>query len=193
MKYKRRSSEVLKQVCKLSEEYYKISWLSPVGLPPRPAWGIHWYWDCRFWRGSNWSLYSKVVCQEFQREKGLAKAQFMQKLQLSENRQIRELAGRHSCCIWLVLCFKPNQTFPKRTDFYKQGLDILLVVGWWGALNEMKFIVICLYLKSSNCWVKLPSPLSKVITFLHKARCSNTGLSPYLIHCPNYWCGGTAT
>jgi len=86
-------------------------------------------------------------------EKGLAKAaQFMQKLQLSENRQIRELAWTPLLLHLACSVFQAKSNFLlNEAIFYKQGLDILLVRWDRGALNEMKFIVICLYLKSSNC------------------------------------------
>jgi predicted NACHT family NTPase len=57
-------------------------------------------------------------------------AQFMQKLDLSENWQFRQLVVTplflHLAC-WV---FQGQKTFPtKRTEFYKQGLDLLL--GQW--------------------------------------------------------------
>ena len=57
-------------------------------------------------------------------------AQFIQKLDLPENWQFRQLVGTplflHLAC-WV---FQGQETFPtKRTEFYKQGLDLLL--GQW--------------------------------------------------------------
>jgi len=83
------------------------------------------------------------------REKGLAKAaQFMQKRRIDEF----ELARTPLRCIWLVLCFKKSNFPAKQTDFYKQGLDILLVR--WDEARGIKRDEIYRYLsflKSLNC------------------------------------------
>jgi len=61
-------------------------------------------------------------------KKGLAKAaQFIEKLQLLENRQIRELATTPLLLHLACSMFQSKADFPaKRSAFYKQGLDTLL-------------------------------------------------------------------
>ncbi len=72
------------------------------------------------------------------REKGKALAtQFIQKLQLSENRQIREIAVTPlllnlACCV-----FQARSDFPaRRAELYKQGLEILL--NRWDQARSIK-------------------------------------------------------
>ncbi len=71
-------------------------------------------------------------------EKGKALAsQFVQKLQLLENQQIRELAVRPlllnlACCV-----FQARSDFPvRKSELYKQGLDILL--NRWDKVRNIK-------------------------------------------------------
>ncbi|GAA6618010.1 NACHT domain-containing protein [Scytonema sp. NUACC26] len=71
-------------------------------------------------------------------ERGEALAyQFMEKLQLLENRQIRELA-QSPLLLNLVCCmFQAQSNFPTRqVEFYKQGLDILL--NRWDEVRSIK-------------------------------------------------------
>lgn len=125
--------EVLKQIRKLSEEYYKNQLII----------------TCRIAAGQfQFEGFTDIEIADFDqsqiqafaqkwfvnvgrnsRKKGLAKAaQFMQKLQLSENRQIRELAGTPLLLHLACSVFQAKSDFPaKRSDLYKQALDTLLV------------------------------------------------------------------
>lgn len=127
------SSEVLKQVCKLSEEYYKNQLIITCRIASQ-HYQLEGFTDIEIVDFDEAQI--KAFTQKWfvavgrnPREKGLAKAaQFMQKLQLSENRQIRELARTPLLLHLACSVFQAKSSFPaKRSDFYKQGLDILLV------------------------------------------------------------------
>ncbi len=125
--------EVLKQIRKLSEEYYKNQLI----ITCRIAAG---QFQFEGFTDIEIADFDQAQIQAFaqkwfinvgrnSRKKGLAKAaQFMQKLQLSENRQIRELAGTPLLLHLACSVFQAKSDFPaKRSDLYKQALDILLV------------------------------------------------------------------
>jgi len=69
-----------------------------------------------------------VAVAKNSREEGLTKAsQFIKKLQLPENQQIRELAVTPILLNLMCLAFQEKTAFPsKRAKLYEQGLDILL-------------------------------------------------------------------
>ncbi len=126
-------SEVLKQIRKLSEEYYKNQLI----ITCRIATGqfrFEGFTDIEIANFDQTQI--EAFAQKWfvnvarnSRNKGLAKAaQFMQKLQLSENRQIRQLASTPLLLHLACSVFQAKSDFPaKRSDLYKQALDILLV------------------------------------------------------------------
>ncbi|NMG05384.1 NACHT domain-containing NTPase [Brasilonema sp. UFV-L1] len=135
-------AEIIKKICKLSEEYYKNQFIitcriatyeyqfegftdveiADFDLPQIEAFVQKWF----------------VNVSRNDRENGKAKAcQFMQKLQLSENQQIRELAVTPlllnlACCV-----FQARSDFPaRRVELYKQALNILL--NRWDEARNIK-------------------------------------------------------
>lgn len=91
----------------------------------------------------NWFI--NVSKNPLKKGKTLA-CQFMQKLQLSENQQIQELAVTPlllnlACCV-----FQARSDFPvRRVELYKQGLDILL--NRWDKVRKIKRNEISLHYK----------------------------------------------
>ncbi|MBW4625874.1 MAG: NACHT domain-containing NTPase [Brasilonema octagenarum HA4186-MV1] len=136
------SAQIIKKIRKLSEEYYKNQFIITCRI------AAHQY---RF------EGFTEVEIADFDlsqieafvqkwfvnisrndREKGQAKArQFMQKLQLSENQQIRELAVTPlllnlACCV-----FQARSDFPaRRVELYRQGFHILL--NRWDEARNIK-------------------------------------------------------
>jgi len=125
--------EVLKQIRKLSEEYYNNHLIVTCRIATQ-QYRFEGFTDIEIadFDSSQIEAFAQkwfVIVGKNSREQGLAKAaQFMQKLQLSENWLIRELA-KTPILLNLVCCvFHAKSDFPtKRADLYKQGLEILLV------------------------------------------------------------------
>ncbi len=125
--------EVLKQLRKLSEEYYKNHFIITCRVASQ-QYCFEGFTDVEiadFDQPQIEAFVQKwfVTVGKNSRQKGLAKAtQFMQQLQLSENRQIRELARNPLLLNLACSVFQATLQFPvRRSDLYKQGLDILLV------------------------------------------------------------------
>ncbi|HEY9845304.1 MAG TPA: NACHT domain-containing protein, partial [Candidatus Caenarcaniphilales bacterium] len=126
------SNTVQKQIRQLSEEYYK----NQVIITCRTAaqqYQFEGFTDTEiadFDQAQIAAFVHKwfVSVGRNSRKKGLAKAaQFMEKLQLLENRQIRELAMTPLLLHLACSTFQALGDFSaERTDFYKQVLDILL-------------------------------------------------------------------
>jgi len=126
-------STVLKQIHKLSKEYYKNQLIITCRLATQ-QYQFEGFTDIEIADFDQCQIEAFaqkwfVTVARNSREKGLAKAaQFMQKLQLPENRQIRELAGTPLLLHLNCSVFQAKSNFPaKRADLYKQGLDVLLV------------------------------------------------------------------
>ncbi|KAB8335210.1 NACHT domain-containing NTPase [Scytonema tolypothrichoides VB-61278] len=140
-------AEIIKKIRQLSEEYYKNQFIitcriatyqyqfegftdveiADFDLPQIEAFVQKWF----------------VNVSRNEKEKGQAKAcEFMQKLQLSENQQIRELAVTPlllnlACCV-----FQARSDFPaRRVELYKQALNILL--NRWDEARNIKRDRIC--------------------------------------------------
>ncbi|MBE9125469.1 MULTISPECIES: NACHT domain-containing protein [unclassified Coleofasciculus] len=132
------SDAVIKQIRKLGENYYK----NPIIITCRLA-----AKDYRF------SGFTEVEIADFKSEQigsfakkwfvavarnspesGLKKAAlFLEQLELSQNQPIRELATTPILLNLTCLVFQAKAAFPlKRSDLYKQGLDLLLI-RWDGA------------------------------------------------------------
>ncbi len=127
------SGKILKSIGCFSENFYKNNLI----LTSRIAAN-----QCRFEGFTDLQLadFNKIQIEAFvgkwfaaacshSRSEGLAKAsQFLEKLRLPENRSIRELAVTPLLLHLTCLVFQTKANFPtKRTELYKQGLDILLV------------------------------------------------------------------
>ena len=136
------STEMVKKIRKLSEDYYKNQLIITCRI------GIQQY---RFEEFSDVEIadFSSDQIEAFVQKwfvkvgrnstlKGKALAtQFMQKLQLSENRQIRELAVTPLLLNLLCCVFQARSNFPaRRVELYKQGLDILL--NRWDEARSIK-------------------------------------------------------
>ncbi len=124
--------EVLKQIRKLSEEYYKNQLIITCRIAAQ-QYRFEGFTDIEIadFDSSQIEAFAQkwfVNVGRNSRETGLAKAtQFMQKLQLLENRQIRELAVTPLLLHLACSMFQAESGFPaKRADLYKQGLNILL-------------------------------------------------------------------
>ncbi|MBW4594230.1 MAG: NACHT domain-containing NTPase [Brasilonema angustatum HA4187-MV1] len=148
------SAEIIKKIRKLSEEYYKNQFIITCRI------AAHQY---RF------EGFTEVEIADFDlsqietfvqkwfvnigrhtREDGLAKArQFMQKLELSENQQIRELAVTPlllnlACCV-----FQTRLDFPtRRVELYRQGFHILL--NRWDEARNIKRERTCSHLSLAH-------------------------------------------
>ncbi|MGH2414764.1 MAG: NACHT domain-containing protein, partial [Microcystaceae cyanobacterium] len=143
-------AESMKKISKLSEEYYKNQFIitcriathqyrfegftdveiADFDLPQIEAFVQKWF----------------VNVSRNDRENTKAKAcEFMQKLQLSENQQIRELAVT-PLLLNLVCCvFQARSDFPaRRVELYKQGFHILL--NRWDEARNIKRDTICSHL-----------------------------------------------
>jgi len=126
------SNTVQKQIRQLSEEYYK----NQVIITCRTAaqqYQFEGFTDTEiadFDQAQIESFVRKwfISVGRNSRKKGLAiAAQFMEKLQLLENRQIRELARTPLLLHLACSEFQAKADFPaERSNFYKQALDILL-------------------------------------------------------------------
>ncbi len=125
--------EVVKQIRKLSEEYYK----NPLIITCRIAAQQYQFegfadieiadFDSPQIEAFAQKWFVNVGKNSWEKAKALT-AQFMHKLQLSENRQIRELAGTPLLLHLICSVFQAKSDFPaKRSSLYKQALDILLV------------------------------------------------------------------
>lgn len=136
------STELVKKIRKFSEEYYKNQLIITCRIATH-QYQLEGFTDIEI-ADFDSSQIEAFVQKWFasvgrnSREKGKAlAAQFMQKLQLSENRQIRELAVTPlllnlACCV-----FQARSDFPAtRSELYKQGLDILL--NRWDGARSIK-------------------------------------------------------
>ena len=126
------SAEIVKKILKLSEEYYKNQLIITCRIATQQH-QFEGFTDIEITDFDSAQIEAFVhkwfvSVGRNSREKGLAlAAQFMQKLQLSENRPLRELAAQPlllnlACCV-----FQARLEFPaRRAELYKQGLNILL-------------------------------------------------------------------
>lgn len=136
------SAEIVKKIRKLSEEYYKNQLIISCRIATQ-QYQFEGFSDIEiadFDSSQVQTFVQKwfVTVGRNSREKGKAlAAQFMQKLQLAENWQIRELAITPlllnlACCV-----FQARSDFPaRRSELYKQGLDILL--NRWDGSRSIK-------------------------------------------------------
>jgi predicted NACHT family NTPase len=131
----RESHEVLRQIRQLSEEYYKNQFIITCRIAAQP-YQFEGFTDIEIadFDQAQIAAFAKkwfVVVSKKSKEEGLAKAaQFMDKLQLPENRKIRELVTTPLLLTLACSVFTAKVDFPtKHADLYKQGLDILLT-GW---------------------------------------------------------------
>ncbi len=127
------SDEVIKQIRKLSEKYYKNQIVITCRIAAQ---------EYRF-RGfteveiadfkpaqiENFAKKWFVAVARNSPESGLKKASvFLEQMALPENQQLRELATTPVLLNLTCLVFQAKADFPaKRSDLYKQGLDLLLV------------------------------------------------------------------
>lgn len=127
------SVEILKTIRKLSEEYYRNQLIITCRIAAQ-KYQFQGFTDIEiadFEQPQIEAFTQKwfVTVGRNSREKGKALAtQFMQKLQLSENRQIRELGVTPLLLNLACSVFQSRSDFPaRRSELYKQGLDILLI------------------------------------------------------------------
>lgn len=125
--------EVQKQIRKLSEEYYKNQFIITCRIATQ-QYQFEEFTDIEIadFNSSQIEAFAQkwfVNVGRNTKQKGKAiAAQFMQKLLLSENRQICELAKTPLLLHLACSVFQAKSDFPaKRSDLYKQALDILLV------------------------------------------------------------------
>lgn len=126
-------SEILKQIRKLSQEYYKNQFVITCRIAAQ-QYQFEEFTDIEI-ADFDFSQIEAFAQKWFisvgknAKKVGLVKAtRFMQKLQLSENRQIRELARTPLLLHLACSVFQAMSDFPaKRSDLYKQALEILLV------------------------------------------------------------------
>ncbi len=127
------SDEVIKQIRKFSEKYYKNQLIITCRIAAK---------EFRF-RGfteveiadfkpaqiENFAKKWFVAVARNAPEAGLKKASvFLEQMELPENQQIRELAATPVLLNLTCLVFQAKAGFPaKRSDLYKQGLDLLLI------------------------------------------------------------------
>jgi predicted NACHT family NTPase len=129
----RDSDGILKQIRQLAEEYYKNQLIITCRIAAQ-QYQFDGFTDIEIADfdqtqiatfAQNWF----VTLSKKSQQEGLAKAsQFLEKLQLPENQQIRELAVTPLLLNLACSVFTAKADFPARhADLYKQGLDILLV------------------------------------------------------------------
>jgi predicted NACHT family NTPase len=127
------SDEVIKQIRKLSEKYYKNQLIITCRIAAQ---------EYRF-RGfteveiadfthaqiENFAKKWFVAVARNSSESGLKKASlFLEQMELPENQPIRELGATPVLLNLTCLVFQAKGNFPaKRSDLYKQGLDLLLI------------------------------------------------------------------
>lgn len=126
-------SKVLQQIRKLSEEYYTNQFIITCRTGAHHC-QLEGFTDVKIanFDQTEIEVFVKkwfVSVGRNSRQKGLAiAAQFIQQLQLSENRRIRELTTTPLLLHMACSVFQAKEEFPtKQSDFYKIGLDILLV------------------------------------------------------------------
>lgn len=148
------SAEIIKKIRKLSEEYYKNQFIITCRIAA---------YQYRFEGFTEVEIADFDLLQieafvqkwfvnigKYTKEDGLAKArQFMQKLQLSENEQIRELAVTPlllnlACCV-----FQARSDFSaRRVELYRQGFHILL--NRWDEARNIKRDKTCSHLSLAH-------------------------------------------
>ncbi|HCF29418.1 MAG TPA: histidine kinase [Cyanobacteria bacterium UBA11049] len=125
--------EVVKQIRKLSEKYYKNHFIITCRIGAQP-YQFEEFTDIEIADFNSYQI--EAFAQKWfvnlgknseAKGKALA-AQFVQKLHLTENRQIGELARTPLLLHLVCSVFQAKLDFPaKRSDIYKQALDIMLV------------------------------------------------------------------
>ncbi len=126
------SKEVVKQIRQLSEDYYQNHFIITCRLASN-QYQIEGFTDVEVADFGHLDIenFAKkwFVAVGNNAESGLAKAErFMEKLQLPENQQIRELAVTPLLLNLACAVFQAKSDFPaRRSDLYKQGLDVLLI------------------------------------------------------------------
>jgi predicted NACHT family NTPase len=136
------SAEIVKKIRKLSEEYYKNQFIITCRIGSQ-QYRFDSFTDIEIADFDSSQIEAFVqkwfvkVGRNSTEQAQVKACQFMQKLQLSENRQIRELAVT-PLLLNLVCCvFQSRSNFPARQiELYKQGLDILL--NRWDEVRSIK-------------------------------------------------------
>jgi predicted NACHT family NTPase len=136
------NAEIVKKIRKLSEEYYKNQFIITCRIGTQ-QYRFEGFTDIEIADFDSSQIEAFVqkwfvkVGRNSTEQAQVKACQFMQKLQLSENRHIRELAVS-PLLLNLVCCvFQARSDFPARqVELYKQGLDILL--NRWDQVRSIK-------------------------------------------------------
>ncbi|MDZ8228027.1 NACHT domain-containing NTPase [Nostoc sp. ChiVER01] len=123
-KYYRNQSII---TCRIGYQYYQFEGFSDVEIADFDSSQIEAFVQ-------NWFV--NVSKNSLEKGKALA-CEFVQKLQLLENQQIREIAVRPLLLNLICCVFQARSDFPvRRVELYKQGLDILL--NRWDKVRNIK-------------------------------------------------------
>ncbi|WP_375512131.1 NACHT domain-containing protein [uncultured Nostoc sp.] len=136
------NAKIISKICSLAEKYYKNKFILTCRIGYQ-LYGFEEFSDVEIadFDSSqieafvqNWFI---IVSNNSIKKAKILASQFVEKLQLLENQQIRELAVR-PLLLNLVCCvFQARSDFPvRRVELYKQGLDILL--NRWDKLRNIK-------------------------------------------------------
>ena len=127
------SDEVIKQIRKLSEKYYKNQLIITCRIAAQ-EYRFRGFTEVEIadFKPKQIETFAKkwfVAVARNSPESGLNKASvFLEQMDLPENQQIRELAATPVLLNLICLVFQAKADFPaKRSDLYKQGLDLLLI------------------------------------------------------------------
>ncbi len=127
------SDEVIKQIRKLSEKYYKNQLIITCRIAAQ-EYRFRGFTEVEIadFKPKQIETFAKkwfVAVARNSPESGLKKASvFLEQMELPENQQIRELAATPVLLNLICLVFQAKADFPaKRSDLYKQGLDLLLI------------------------------------------------------------------
>ncbi len=127
------SDEVIKQIRKLSEKYYKNQLIITCRIAAK-EYKFRGFTEVEIadFKPAQIDNFVKkwfVAVARNSQESGLKKASlFLEQMALPENQQIRELATTPVLLNLTCLVFQAKADFPaKRSDLYKQGLDLLLI------------------------------------------------------------------
>jgi len=127
------SDEVIKQIRKLSEKYYKNQLIITCRIAAQ-EYRFRGFTEVEIadFKPKQIETFAKkwfVAVARNSPESGLNKASvFLEQMELPENQQIRELAATPVLLNLICLVFQAKADFPaKRSDLYKQGLDLLLI------------------------------------------------------------------
>ncbi len=127
------SDEVIKQIRKLSEKYYKNQLVITCRIAAQ-EYRFRGFTEVEIadFKPAQIETFAKkwfVAVARNSPESGLKKVSlFLEQMELPENQPIRELAATPVLLNLICLVFQSKADFPtKRSDLYKQGLDLLLV------------------------------------------------------------------